>query len=89
MDIEVEEDYIDEIMKDKERVNAFERLYKQEEIETMNYIIGKPYDNKVFTKFELETLNGVNLWNKKLVELIKKIWTREMKEENLKFGGNE
>lgn len=52
------------IMKDKERTNNIIRLYKQEEIEAMNYILGKDKGNKVFTKFELETMNKIDLFDR-------------------------
>lgn len=54
------------------------RIYKPEEMEAMNYILGKDKDNKVFTKFELEALNKINLFNRKVVEICKKIWANEM-----------
>lgn len=54
------------------------RIYKPEEMEAMNYILGKDKDNKVFTKFELEAMNKINLFNKKVVEVCKTIWTNEM-----------
>lgn len=54
------------------------RIYKTEEMEAMNYILGKDKDNKVFTKFELEAMNKINLFNKKVVEVCKTIWTNEM-----------
>lgn len=54
------------------------RIYKPEEMEVMNYILGKDKNNKVFTKFELEAMNTINLFNKKVVELCKVIWTNEM-----------
>lgn len=54
------------------------RIYKTEEMEAMNYILGKEKDNKVFTKFELEAMNKIDLFNKKVVEICKNIWNREM-----------
>ena len=54
------------------------RIYKTEEMETMNYILGKDKDNKTFTKFELEAMNKIDLFNKKVVEVRKVIWANEM-----------
>ena len=54
------------------------RIYKPEEMEAMNYILGKDKDNKVFTKFELEAVNKIDLLDKKVVEICKTIWTNEM-----------
>ena len=36
--VQVDDDYIEYKMKDEEKVKAFMRLYKQEEIDSMNYI---------------------------------------------------
>lgn len=54
------------------------RIYKPEEMKAMNYILGKDKDNKVFTKFELEALNKIDLFNIKVVEIYKVIWANEM-----------
>lgn len=54
------------------------RIYKPEEMEAMNYILGKDKDNKTFTKFELEAMNKIDLFNKKVVEVCKVIWANEM-----------
>lgn len=70
----VDEDYIDNIMENKKRVKDFMRLYKDEEIESMNYILGKDYDNSYFTKFELEALSKINLFNRKTIECAKLVW---------------
>ena len=49
--IQVDDDYIEYKMKDEKNVKGFIRLYKQEEMDSMNYILVKDKDNKVFTKF--------------------------------------
>ena len=54
------------------------RIYKLEEMEAMNYILGKDKDNIVFTKFELEAVNKIDLLDKKVVEICKTIWANEM-----------
>lgn len=53
------------------------RLYKQEEIESINYILGKPEDNLVFTKEELELCSKIDLFNRKTVEICKSIYEIE------------
>lgn len=78
--IDVEDETIELIMEDEERIKGLIRIYKQEEMESMNYILGKPTDNKVFTMFELEAVNKKDLFNRKVVEVCKKIWENEMKE---------
>lgn len=54
------------------------RIYKTEEMEAMNYILGKDKDNKVFTEFELELINTIDLSNKKVVDVCKTVCTNEM-----------
>lgn len=41
------------------------KLYKQEEIESMNYIFGKPESNNKFTKFELKAISKIDLFDRK------------------------
>lgn len=81
--VQVDDDYIEYKMKDKQTVKDFIRLYKQEEMDSMNYILGKDKDNKVFTKDELELMNTINLFNRKVVEAGKIIYEKECKEEKV------
>ena len=81
--IKVSDEYIENAMKDKERVKAFMREYKQEEINSMNYIMRKPYDNKVFTKYELEAMSMIDLFNKKVIEISRIIWDNKDNPEKL------
>lgn len=76
--VNIEEDYLDGIMRDKKKVKALMRVFKNEEIDSMNYIFGKPNNNKYFTKDELQIASKMNLFNRKLVEVYKKIWEREV-----------
>lgn len=82
-EIKVSDEYIENAMKDKNRVKAFMREYKQEEINSMNYILGKPYDNLTFTKFELEAMSKIDLFNKKVIKICKIIWDNRDNEEKL------
>lgn len=82
--IGIDEDYVEGILNDPERVKALMRLYKQEEIETMNYIYGKPKNNNYFTEQELKEISKIDLFDKKLVEWIKLIQQNRNNEENLK-----
>ena len=43
----------------------------------MNYILGKPLENNVFTKFELELCSKIDLFNRKTVEICKSIYEKE------------
>ena len=81
--IEVDDEYIEYKMKDKEKVKQFMRIYKQEEVNSMNYILGKPKDNQIFTKDELELMSKVNLFDRKVVEVCKHIYENEKKEVNV------
>ena len=80
---EVDDEYIEYKMKDKEKVKQFMRIYKQEEVNSMNYILGKPKDNQIFTKDELELMSKVNLFDRKVVEVCKHIYENEKKEVNV------
>ena len=81
--IKVDEASLKNIIKDENRVKAFTKIYKQEEIESMNYILGKPYNNYTFTKFELEAMSKINLFDKKVVNICKIIWDNKDNEEKL------
>lgn len=81
--IQVDDDYIEYKMKDEQKIKDFMRLYKQEEMDSMNYILGKDKDNKVFIKEELELMNTINLFNRKVVEACKIIYEKEYREEKV------
>lgn len=70
-------------MTDEERTKGIIKLYKQEELESMNYILGKPADNKEFTEFELEGMSKINLFNRKVVNICKMIWDNRDNPEKL------
>lgn len=81
--VKVSEDYIDNIMKDEERVKSFMEMYEQEKIWSMNEILGKPNDNKYFTEFELEVCSEVDLFNRNVIKWSKLIWQNRDNEEEL------
>ena len=60
------------------------RLYKQEEIDSMNYIFGKPESNKKFTKFELKAISKIDLFDRKVINICKFIWENRNDDEKLK-----
>lgn len=72
--VNVGEDYIDEIMKNKERVEGLMRTYKDEEIDSMNEIFGKDYNNRVFTEKELEFASKMDLFDRYMINVAKEIW---------------
>lgn len=82
MKIQVDEDYMDNIMKNEKRVKDFMRLYK-EEIDSMNEILGKPSDNKYFTEFELEAMSKIDLFNREAIKFAKLIWQNKNTETKL------
>ena len=59
------------------------RLYKQEEIDSMNYIFGKPESNKKFTKFELKAISKIDLFDRKVVNICQYIWENRNDDEKL------
>lgn len=81
--IDVDKETIELIMTDEERTKGLIRVHKQEEIDSMNYILGKPTDNKVFTMFELDAMSRIDLFNRKIVNICKLIWDNKDNEEKL------
>lgn len=75
--VQVDDDYIEYKIKDEEKVKDFIKLYKQEEIDSMNYIFGKPESNTYFTEDELEASSKIDLFNRRVIEICKKIWEGE------------
>ena len=67
-------------METKQKTGSIIRIYKPDEMKAMNYILGKKQGNKMFTEFELELMNTIDLFNKKLVEVCKCIYEREYKQ---------
>ena len=78
--VQVDDDYIEYKMQDKEKVRQFMRIYKQEEIESMNYILGKSKNNQIFTKKELVLFSKIDLFDKTTVEACRNIYKKKMKE---------
>lgn len=81
--VQVDDDYIEHKMKDEQTVKSFMRLYKEEEINSMNYILGKPEGNSWFTKAELEKMSMINLFDREVVKWAKLIEDNKDNEENL------
>ncbi len=79
----ISEETLKTIMKDKERVKGLMKLYKQEKVDSMNYIFGKNGNNKYFTEFELKATSKINLFDRKTVEICKRIYEKEFKEVNV------
>lgn len=81
--IGVDDRTIEVLMTDEERTKGIIKLYKQEELESMNYILGKPADNEIFTKFELDAVNKVDLFDRQVVKVCKMIWDNRDNPEQL------
>lgn len=80
--VQVDDDYIEYKMKDREKVKQFMKIYRQEEIDSMNYILGKPKNNLIFKIEELELCHKINLFDRKTIEICKSIYERESKGVN-------
>ena len=81
--VKVDQDYIDNILKDKKRVEQFRELHEREKRQNMNYILGKPLENNEFTDFELEAISKIDIFNKKVVRISKIIWENKDNLEKL------
>lgn len=75
--VSVDDDYIECKMKDKEKVKQFTRLYKNEEIDSMNTIFEKDYTNKYFTQEELEFASKMDLFDPYMIKVAKMIWKQK------------
>lgn len=73
-DIIVDDQIIENILQDKEKVQGLMRIYKDEEIDSMNYIFDKDRNNKYFTEFELQAASKINLFNRKVLKACRSIW---------------
>ncbi len=71
-------------METKLKTESTIRKYKPEEMETMNYILGKEKSNCIFTKFELEAMSIIDLSDRKVVDICKIIWQNKDDNEKLK-----
>ena len=49
----------------------------------MNYVLGKPLDNKDFTDFEVEALSKIDIFDRKLLKVCKVIWDNKDNPEKL------
>ena len=78
--VQVKDDYIEHKMQDKEKVKQFMRIYKEEEINSMNYILGKPEDNQVFTKEELIEMNKIDLFDRTVIKACRNIYKNKLEE---------
>lgn len=87
--IKVDQDYIDDILKNKKRVEQFRELHEKEKRWNMNYVLGKPLDNMEFTDFEIEALSKIDIFNRKLLKICKVIWDNKDNPEKLEEFANQ
>lgn len=78
--VQVDDNYIEHKMQDKEKVKQFVRIYKEEEINSMNYILGKPEKNQIFTKEEVVLFSKIDLFDRTTIEACRNIYKKEVKE---------
>ena len=71
------------IMKDKQRVYNLLKLYENEKIKSMNYILWKNEENKQFSKDEIKLASTIDLFNIKVLNICREIYRREMMEVNV------
>lgn len=71
------EDYLEGIMNNPQRVDSLMRMYKDEEINSMNEIFDKDDNNKCFTKEELEFANKMDLFDPYMIKVAKMIWKQK------------
>lgn len=83
--IEVDDDYIKNAMKNKKRVKGDMRLYKQEEIDSMQEILGKQHDNYYFTREELDFVSKIDLFDPYMISVAKEIWKQKDNPKMLKM----
>lgn len=76
----VNDETVEAIMQDKKKTEGLMRLYKDKEIDSMNYIFGKDKENKYFTEFELNLASKIDLFDRKVIDICKSIWNSETKE---------
>lgn len=82
-DVNINEDYMQGIMDNPQRVDSLIRMYKEEEINSMNEIFDKPYDNKYFTEFELKAVQNIDLFDRKVIGICKIIWKNRNNKKKL------
>lgn len=82
--ITVGEDLMEEILNNRKRVADFMRVYKNGEMDSMNDIFGKDYNNKVFTKEELEFGSKFDLFDREVIKVAKIIWKHRKDSKALK-----
>lgn len=73
-DVKIGEDYLEGIMNNRRRVDSLMRMYKNEEIDSMNEIFGKDYSNLYFTQEELEFVAKMDLFDPYTIKVAKEIW---------------
>lgn len=70
----VNEDAIQSILKNKPRTKQLMRLYKNEEIDSMQQILGKNQNDYYFSKQELEFVSKIDLFDPYMIKIAKEIW---------------
>lgn len=83
--IKVDDDYIQNAMRNKKRVQDFMRLYKQEEIDSMQEILGKQHNDYYFTQEELEFVSKMDLFDPYMINVAKEIWKQKDNPKMLKM----
>lgn len=77
LNVKIGEDYLEGIMNNPQRVDSLMRMYKDEEINSMNEIFDKDDNNKYFTKEELEFIKDIDLFDRPSIKVAKMIWKQK------------
>ena len=60
------------------------RVYKPEEMEAINHILGKDKENKWFNTEELKFVNNFDLYDRAVINIAKVIWKYRLDAKKLK-----
>ncbi len=83
--IRADNETLDLILKDKKRTKALTRLYKQEEIKSMQEILEKETNDYYFTQKELEFVSKIDLFDPYMINVAKEIWKQKDNPKMLKM----
>lgn len=83
--VNVDEDYMQGIMDNPQRISNLIKMYKDEEINSMNEIFDKDKNNEVFTQLELEFVSKMDLFDPYMIKVAKMIWKQKDNPKMLKI----
>lgn len=84
-DIIMDNKTLESILKDKNRTKSLTRMYKQEEIKSMQEILGKETNDYYFAQKELEFVSKIDLFDPYMISVAKEIWKKKDNPKILKM----